>query len=169
MDKKARKNPGGTMPLEAERTPSQTASEEGGAPFEPRTSPPDDAIPAPSLHLRETAGSAKEVFTSAGFAELAGRSSVALQRSQAALVQGFEELSVEFAAIARSSVESAARRATEMLEVKTLPEALDLHFSFARDSLEAFVGGSLRMAELGVEVARKAAEPFFAELLSNPF
>jgi hypothetical protein len=168
MDAKSRKNPRAMMPPAAEAHPPAAASAAAATPPESAAAPLNEAIAAPAARLRETPGSAGEAGAFAGLAALAGRPSSALARSQAAFVQGLEELSVEMAGIARSGLESAARGATEMLAVKTLTDAVDLHLSLAQKSFEAFVGGSLRMAELGIETARKAAEPFFAELFASP-
>ncbi len=188
MDPKARKNPRGAAPPEFEKkvsearpetpvSPPESASAEApaaadSAPHTPELPPERESVAAgaaPAARVEDAPESAAEAAPIAGFAELAGKSSAALARSQAALVQGLEELSVEFAEMARSGVESATTRASEMLSVKTFSDAVDLNFSLARDSFEAFAGGSLRLAELAVEVARKAAAPFFADFIGRAY
>lgn len=129
-------------------------------------SAPEGTTAESAAFSRETAKA--EAIAAGRLAAFAERRSTALARSQAAFVQGLEELSVEMAGLARWGLESATRGASEMLEVETFSDALDLQFSLVQESFQALVSGSLRMVELGLETAHKTAEPFLAEFLESP-
>jgi hypothetical protein len=47
-----------------------------------------------------------------------------------------------------------------MLGVKTLSDAIDVNAGFACSSLDALVGGSAKLSELGVKLATEAPRPF---------
>lgn len=177
MDAKSKKGPRATISPEAEANRSMAACES-----ESRLSPPfTEAAETPPARTgapfagkpaepasRSGEKPAKGFFALGDFAALAERRSAALQRSQAALVEGLEELSVEMAALARSGLEGASRGASEMLAVTSFSDAVDLQLALAQKSLETVLTGSFQMAELSVDVARKAAELFFAELFAKP-
>ena len=84
----------------------------------------------------------------------------ALVQSQTALARGLEAMSVEMAGLALSGIDTAARAATKMLGVKTLSDAIDVNAGFACSSLDALVGGSAKLSELGVKLATETSRPF---------
>ena len=69
-------------------------------------------------------------------------------------------MSVEMAGLAFSGIDTAARAATKMLGVKTLSDAIDVNAGFACSSLDALVGGSAKLSELGVKLATETSRPF---------
>jgi hypothetical protein len=171
MEGKVKRSARETAPGKAEAPPEPSAPE-------PETPSPEaiparlEAMPAPSVaeqtaQRHEAGESTPKPPPFSAFAERAGRASAALARSQSALVQGLGELSIEMTGFARSGVQKAAKRAGEALAIKTLSDAVDLQLGLARDGFEAFVGGPLRLSELGIEIARKTAEPLWSELLAS--
>jgi hypothetical protein len=87
----------------------------------------------------------------------------ALTQSQAALARGLEALTVEVAGLALSGIDTAARTATKMLGVKTLSDAIEVNAGFTCSSLDALVGGSAKLSELGVKLAAETSQPILAQ------
>jgi hypothetical protein len=87
----------------------------------------------------------------------------ALAQSQAALAQGLEALSVEMAGLALSGIETAARTATKMLGIKTLSDAIEVNAGFTCSSLDALVGGSAKLSELGAKLASETSQPILTQ------
>jgi hypothetical protein len=88
----------------------------------------------------------------------------ALAQSQAALARGLELLSAEMAGLALSGIDTAARTATKMLGVKTLSDAIEVNACFTCSSLDALVGGSAKLSELGVKLAAETSQPILSQL-----
>ena len=87
----------------------------------------------------------------------------ALAQSQAALARGLEALSVEMAGLALSGIDTAARTATKMLGIKTLSDAIEVNAGFTCSSLDALVGGSAKLSELGVKLAAETSQPILTQ------
>jgi hypothetical protein len=87
----------------------------------------------------------------------------ALAQSQTALAQGLEALSVEMAGLALSGIDTAARTATKMLSIKTLSDAIEVNAGFTCSSLDALVGGSVKLSELGVKLAAETSQPILTQ------
>ena len=87
----------------------------------------------------------------------------ALAQAQAALAQGLEALSVEMAGLALSGIDTAARTATKMLGIKTLSDAIEVNAGFTCSSLDALVGGSVKLSELGAKLAAETSQPILAQ------
>jgi len=87
----------------------------------------------------------------------------ALAQSQAALVRGLEALSVEMAGLALSGIATAARTATKMLGIKTLSDAIEVNAGFTCSSLDALVGGSVKLSELGAKLAAETSQPILTQ------
>jgi hypothetical protein len=87
----------------------------------------------------------------------------ALAQSQAALARGLEALSVEMAGLALSGIDTAARTATKMLGIKTLSDAIEVNAGFTCSSLDALVGGSTKLSELGVKLAAETSQPILTQ------
>jgi hypothetical protein len=94
------------------------------------------------------------------FAHFSRDAFAALVQSQTALARGLEAMSVEIAGFALSGIDTAARAATKMLGVKTLSDAIEVNAGFACSSLDALVGGSAKLSELGVKLATETSRPF---------
>jgi hypothetical protein len=93
-----------------------------------------------------------------------GDAGAALAQSQAALARGLEALSAEMAGLALSGMDVLARTATKLLTVKTLSDAIEVNAGFTCSSLEALVGGSAKLSELGVKLAAETSQPLFGQL-----
>jgi hypothetical protein len=89
---------------------------------------------------------------------------VAVEESRAALACGFDALSEEMAALARSGIDTVTRTAIDMLAVKSFSDAIAVNASFARASLDNWIGGSAKFSELGVKLAVESSRPFLAHL-----
>jgi hypothetical protein len=87
----------------------------------------------------------------------------ALAQSQAALARGLEAMSAEMAGLTLSGIDAAARTAAKMLGVKTLSDAIDINAGFACSSLNALVGGSAKLSELGVKLAAETSQPILTQ------
>jgi len=88
----------------------------------------------------------------------------ALVQSQTAVARGLEALSAELAGLALSRIDAAARTATDMLAVKTLSDAIELNAGFTRNSIDALVGGSAKLSELGARLVAEASQPILTQL-----
>ncbi len=94
-----------------------------------------------------------------------GRASVAEPAEyRAALTQGLDTLGEEMAALARGSIEVAARTAIDMLAVRTLSDAVAVNLGFARASFDHWIGGSARVSELGARFALDTWQPLLTRL-----
>jgi hypothetical protein len=121
------------------------------------------AVPA-SPH--ETAAERVKELKSPSADELAhfGRDAcAALAQSHAALARGLEVLSEEMAGLALSGIDRATRTATKMLSVKTLSDAIEVNAGFTCGSLDALIGSSAKLSELGVKLAVEASEPILTQ------
>jgi hypothetical protein len=88
----------------------------------------------------------------------------AVVQSQTAVARGLEALSAEMAGLVLSGIDAAARTATDMLAVKTLSDAIEVNAGFTRSSLDAVVGGSAKLSELGARLAAEASQPILTQL-----
>ena len=88
-----------------------------------------------------------------------GREVIAtLAQSQAALARGLDALRAEMAGLALSGMDTAARTASKMLGIRTLSDAIEVNAGFTCNSLDALVGGSARLSELGIKLVAEASE-----------
>jgi hypothetical protein len=86
----------------------------------------------------------------------------AIAQSQAALARGLEALSAEMACLALAGIESAARAAAKLLTVKTFSDAIEVNAGFTYGNLDALVGGSAALSQLGVKVAAETSQPLLS-------
>ena len=93
-----------------------------------------------------------------------GDAGAALAQSQAALARGLEALSAEMAGLALTGMNVLARTATNLLAVKTLSDAIEVNAGFTCSGLEALVGGSAKLSELGMKLATETSQPLFGQL-----
>jgi hypothetical protein len=91
--------------------------------------------------------------------ELGRDVAAAFAQSQAALARGLEALSAEMAGLALSGIDTAARTATKMLAVKTLADAMEVNAGFTYGNLDALIGGSATLSQLGVKLAAETSQP----------
>ena len=127
---------------------------------EPEETAADRVTPAATLvsTLKATKGASPEEFGDFSRDALA-----ALAQSQAALARGLGAMSAEMAGLTLSGIDTAARAATKMLGVKTLSDAIDINAGFACSSLNALVGGSAKLSELGVKLAAETSQPILTQ------
>ena len=97
-------------------------------------------------------------------AHFGGKALVAAEESRAAVARGFDALSEEMAALARSGIDTVTRTAIEMLAVKSFSDAVAVNASFARASFDNWMGGSAKFSELGVKLAVESSRPFLTHL-----
>lgn len=119
------------------------------------------SMPPPNVEaLPETARSG----SSEDFADFGREAFAALVQSQTAMARGLEALGAELAGLALSGFDVAARTATDMLAVRTLCDAIEVNAGFTRSSLNALVGGSAKLSELGAKLAAEASQPILTQL-----
>jgi hypothetical protein len=184
METKGRRAPRTAAPIGAPAEPAkpvevQTAAAE---PAEAPTEPPkpaeivaEAAKPADTA-LKLTATAATSAPPSVGAVAKPARSPspddlphssrddfTALAQSQAALARGLEALSAEMAGLALSGIDTAARTATKILGVKTLSDAIEVNAGFACSSLDALLGGSAKLSEIGVKLATETSQPILTQ------
>jgi Phasin protein len=82
----------------------------------------------------------------------------ALAHSQAALACGLEALSAEMAGLSLAGLDTVARTATKMLEVKTLSDAIEINAGFTCSNLDTLVGGSAKLSQLGIRLAAETSQ-----------
>ena len=88
----------------------------------------------------------------------------ALMESQAAVARGLSEMSTEMAALAQGGIDAAGRSAGEMLAARTFADALRISTAYAQQSVDALIGGSVRLSEVGVKLAAEASRPLLQQL-----
>jgi hypothetical protein len=91
----------------------------------------------------------------------------ALAEAQAAAASGFEALVGEINTLTRSEMAAATNRATAMLGVKTLAEAVEVNLGYARRSFDALIGSSAKLSEIGVKAAADASRPILTRFGSG--
>jgi hypothetical protein len=119
-----------------------------------------DAAPQPSITIPASAATSSTPNEIAHFNRDA---LAALSQSQAALARGLEALSAEMAGMALSGIDTATRTATKMLSVKTLSDAIAVNAGYTCSSLDALVGGSAKLSELGVKLATETCQPILSQ------
>src|SRR5262245_1283611 len=129
----------------------------------PMEAAPPAATPITPRSIAAATGTAMS-SSSTNLADFNREAFAALVEAQAAVARGLEELSAELARLARSGIDAAARTATDMLAVKTLSDAIEVNAGFTRTSLEALVGGSAKVSELGARLAAEAFQPILTQL-----
>lgn len=129
--------------------------------------PAEVVIPAATSMAPPSVEARAETVKSASSENLAvfGREAfAALVQSQTAVARGLEALSAELAGLALSGIDAAARTATDMLRVKTLADAIEVHTGFTRSSFDTLVDGSAKLSELGTKLAAEASQPILTQL-----
>jgi phasin family protein len=152
----------------AEAVPPAETPPGAAKPVESPAKPPAEiVIPAatsmapPSVEARaETVKSA----SSENLGDFGREAFAALVQSQTAVARGLEALSAELAGLALSGIDAAARTATDMLRVKTLADAIEVHTGFTRSSFDTLVDGSAKLSELGTKLAAEASQPILTQL-----
>ena len=135
---------------------------------EPPVATPVEAVPPVATPMIprsvEAPAETPKSASSENFADFGHGAFAAVVLSQAAVARGLEALSAELAGLALSSIDAAARTATDMLAVKTLSDAIEVNAGFTRSSFDALVGGSAKLSELGARLAAEASQPILTQL-----
>ena len=152
MDAKERRAARAAAAMPADEGAAGMAAIEGVA-AAPRELPAGAAAPA--------AGAAERTAeTARAFGEEA---LAAVGEAQAAVARGLEEMTVEITGMARAGITAATETASAMLSIKTVADALEVNAVFARQSIDALIGGSAKLSEIGVRVAAEASRPILAQ------
>jgi hypothetical protein len=67
------------------------------------------------------------------------------------------------AGLALSGMDTATRTASKMLGIKTVCDAIEVNAGFTCNSLDALVGGSARLSELGMKLAAETSRALFGQ------
>jgi hypothetical protein len=102
--------------------------------------------------------------SSENFADFGSEAFAALAQSQTAMARGLGALGAELAGLALSGIDTAARTATDILEIETLSDAIAVNVGFTRSGFDALLGGSARLSELGVKLAAEATQSILTQL-----
>jgi hypothetical protein len=157
MESKGRRAPRSTGPIPAPAA-SLKPDELPAAAVEPTNLTQPAGTPVAGATVEALAAATR--ITTPGDRAYLGRDVVtAFAQSQAALARGLEALSAEMAGLALSGIETAARTATKMLAVKTLSDAIEVNTGFTCSHLNAVVGGSATLSQLGAKLAAETSQP----------
>jgi hypothetical protein len=97
------------------------------------------------------------------------RSAVAaMGESQRAVASGIKALALEMTGFAQSHLIAAGDSATAIIGARSLADAVETQFGFARRSLEGAFAASTRMSEIAVRLVSEAARPIVAPLAAAP-
>jgi hypothetical protein len=152
----AKTQPVSAKPMEsaAEEVISAEPAAKGVMPTSATMAPP--GVEAPAVAAKTPSSGGPSDFGREAFA--------AFVQSQTAVARGLEALGAEMTGLALSRIDAAARTATGMLAVKTLSDAIELNAGFTRSSIDALVGGSAKLSELGVKLVAEASQPILTQL-----
>ncbi|MGH7046012.1 MAG: phasin family protein [Stellaceae bacterium] len=91
----------------------------------------------------------------------------ALAEARNALASSLEALSDEVAGLTRREIGAVADSAIEMLQVRTVYDAIAVNAGFTGASLDHWLGSSARFSELGTRLAVETTRPFLERLGRN--
>jgi len=112
---------------------------------------PVAALPAPIQHQQQTSA---DKLLNACHATLAS-----ICASQAAIASDMTAMALEIGGLTRSNLTAAGDSVTALLGSRSLVDTVEIQLGFARHSLDAMVGGSTKLAELGLRLANDATKP----------
>jgi hypothetical protein len=139
-----------STPPEAEVTPIAALPEPDPVVALPQPDPVV-ALPAP-IQRPQQAGADKMLdVCHATFASICA--------SQAAIASDMTAMALEIGGLTRSNLTAAGDSVTALLGSRNLADTVEIQLGFARRSLDAMVGGSTKLAELGLRLANDAAKP----------
>ncbi|HVH77858.1 MAG TPA: phasin family protein [Stellaceae bacterium] len=84
--------------------------------------------------------------------------------SQAAIASDITAMALEVSGLARSNLTAAGDSMTALFQAKSLVDAVEIQFGLARRSLDAMVGGSTKIGEIGLHLMSEAAKPILGRL-----
>ena len=120
---------------------------------------PIPALPAP-MPRRQQAGADK--LLNACQATLAS-----FCASQTAIASDMTAMALEIGGLTRSNLTAAGDSVTALLGSRNLVDAVEIQFGFARRSLDAMLGGSTKLAEIGLRLANDAEAPVLRPFPGN--
>ena len=88
----------------------------------------------------------------------------AFAEAQAALARGFEAIAAEMTGMTRSGIAAASDAAIALLGARTFSEAVEINAGLARRGVDAVIGGSAKLSDIGVRAVSEASRP----MLSRP-
>jgi hypothetical protein len=119
---------------------------------------PMAALPAPMAALPAPAIAQQQ----AGVDELLAACHTTLAsigKSQSDIASDMTAMAIEMSGLTRSNLTAAGDGVTALLTARSLADAVEIQFGLARRSIEAMIGGSTRLAEIGLRLASVAAKP----------
>jgi Phasin protein len=124
--------------------------------------PAPDPVPAlPALISRRQEAGADKLLN-ACHATLAS-----ICASQTAIASDVTAMAPEIGGLTRSNLTTAGESVTALLGSQNLVDAFEIQLGFARHSLDAMVGGSTKLAELGLRLANDAAKPMLRPFVAG--
>lgn len=166
METRAKRGSRGSEPGEL---PVETATALGQAVGLPETTVeppagPEPAVPPADLASAPATETPRLTYDPTPSGQQAFR---ALAESRAALARGLDAISSEVAGLARSEIVAAAGVVSDLLEARTLVDAVAANALFARRSLAVLLAGSAKISELTVRAAAESAEPIATRLAAD--
>ncbi len=83
----------------------------------------------------------------------------AVAESTSLFAQGCQEITNAWLGFAQQSLESGVNAAKELMDCKTLQEAIELQTTYCRSAIEGCVNEGTRISEMSMKVANEAFEP----------
>jgi hypothetical protein len=116
-----------------------------------------EPAPKPALALPRPAAEPERV-AERGF--VAYRAAwMSMSESHSAIASDVTEMALEMTEMAHANLKAAGDGLTAFLKARSLVDAVEAQLGFARRSLDAMVGGSTRLGELGLRLAGDATKP----------
>lgn len=112
----------------------------------------------PAMAHRRSAAAGEELLAFGHTALLA------VVESQAAMARGFEAMAKEMTGIARTGLAAASDGAEALLGARSFADAVEAQLGFARRSCDAWIGGTVKLTEIGLRAANEASRPMLSRL-----
>jgi hypothetical protein len=87
------------------------------------------------------------------------RTIASIGESQTAVASNVTAMALEMNGLARANLTAASEGMAALFGAKSLVDAIEIQLGFARRSLDAMVGGSAKLGEIGLRLANDAAKP----------
>ena len=87
------------------------------------------------------------------------RTIASIGESQTAVASNVTAMALEMNGLAHANLTAASEGMAALFGAKSLVDAIEIQLGFARRSLDAMVGGSAKLGEIGLRLANDAAKP----------
>ena len=87
------------------------------------------------------------------------RTIASIGESQTAVASSVTALALEMNGLVRANLTAASEGMAALFAATSLVDAIEIQLGFARRSLDAMVGGSAKLGEIGLRLANDAAKP----------